>query len=279
MKKVKSDWHIHTEYSCDSACITMEDLVNEQKENGITDFGVTDHLHSLRQESDILNSQKAFDEILEKHPDLKGRFHFGVEASVMSKWDLDNIKAGINIHRRECPKEGAIPTFAFNDEFLDKYNIEYVVAGVHWQLHRHTTKQGVINEYFRQYMYAATHPNVDVLAHFLWWNHWEKDVDSNPFIDMDVITPSMRSELECALKENNVAFEVNAGLICLEYDVVNESCADQYLSYLKELQDKGIALSMGTDLHARHILGKYDHPNELFDKYKIDVDKFWKINK
>jgi histidinol phosphatase-like PHP family hydrolase len=277
MKKVKSDWHIHTEYSCDSACITMEDLVNEQKQNGITDFGVTDHLHSLRQENDILRSRKAYDEIIEKYPYLKGHFHFGIEASVMSKWDLDNIKAGINIHRRECPKEGAIPQFAFNDEFLNKYGIEYVVAGVHWQLYRNTTKQGVIDEYFRQYMYAATHPQVDVLAHFLWWNHWEKDVDTNPFEDMDVITQSMRSEFECALKENNVAFDINASLICTEYGEVTESFTDEYLSYCKELQDKGISLAMATDLHDRHITGKYDHPNELFDKYKIDVDKFWKL--
>ena len=277
MKKVTSDWHIHTEFSCDSACITMEDLVNEQKQNGITDFGVTDHLHSLRQEGDIMRSRKAYDEIIEKYPDLKGRFHFGIEASVMSKWDLDNIKAGINIHRRECPKEGAIPSFAFDDEFLHRYGVEYVVAGVHWQLFRHTTKQGVIDEYFRQYMYAATHPDVDVLAHFLWWNHWEKDVDSDPFATMDVITPSMRSELECALKENDVAFEVGNCKICVENGEVTDSFVDEYLSYCKELQDKGIKLSVATDLHARHITGKYDNFNQAFDKYKIDVDKLWKL--
>ena len=42
MKKLSTDWHIHTEDSCDSACLRMADLVAEQKQNGITDYGVTD---------------------------------------------------------------------------------------------------------------------------------------------------------------------------------------------------------------------------------------------
>ncbi|MBR6773730.1 MAG: hypothetical protein IKM16_03585, partial [Clostridia bacterium] len=64
MKKITSDWHIHTEFSCDQACMTMEDLVNEQAQNGVTDFGVSDHIHTIIQEDDIRRSRKAYDEIL-----------------------------------------------------------------------------------------------------------------------------------------------------------------------------------------------------------------------
>ena len=113
--------------------------------------------------------------------------------------------------------------------------------------------------------------------HFLWWNKWEKDVDTDPFIDMDVITPSMRSELECALKENDVAFEVNIDNICTKYGNITESFADQYLSYVKELQDKGIKLSFATDLHADKVLDRYECAEKLFDKYQIDPEKFWKL--
>ena len=32
---ITKDWHIHTHCSCDSACMTFEDLVSEAKELGI----------------------------------------------------------------------------------------------------------------------------------------------------------------------------------------------------------------------------------------------------
>jgi histidinol phosphatase-like PHP family hydrolase len=214
MKKLTTDFHIHTEFSCDSACITYENLISELSKNGITDFGITDHLHWLVQEDDIMRSKQAYDKALLNHPELKGRMHFGVEASVMSEWELHSLNTGVypkghiyGVHRL-CPTPNPKPALAIDEEFKQKHGIEYVVSGVHWQLYPNHDKQKVINEYFRLYMYSATNPLTDILAHFLWWNKWEKDVDTDPFIDMDVITPSMRSELECALKENDVAFEV-----------------------------------------------------------------------
>ena len=43
MRKLTTDFHIHTEFSCDSACITYENLISELSKNCITDFGITDH--------------------------------------------------------------------------------------------------------------------------------------------------------------------------------------------------------------------------------------------
>ena len=39
----------------------------------------------------------------------------------------------------------------------------------------------------------------------------------------------------------------------------------------------GIALAVGSDCHRAHILGAYEKAEILFDKYGIDVDKFWKL--
>ncbi len=283
MRKLTTDFHIHTEFSCDSACIKYEDLISELSKNGITDFGITDHLHWLVQEEDIKRSKQAFDKALLNCPELNGRMHFGIETSIMSEWELDLLNRGVypkghiyGIHRL-CPTPNPKPAIAIDEEFKQKHGIEYVVSGVHWQLYPNHDKQSVINEYFRLYMFAVANPLTDILAHFLWWNKWEKDVDSNPFIDMEVITPSMRSELECALKENDVAFEVNIANVCTKYGEVTDSFADQYLSYVKELQDKGIKLSFATDLHADKVLDRYDCAEKLFEKYKIDPEKFWKL--
>lgn len=280
MKKITSDWHIHTEFSCDQACMTMEDLVNEQAQNGITDFGVSDHIHTIIQEDDIRRSRKAYDEILGKYPSLKGRFHFGAEVSVMSEWEVEKINKGeydeVPIYglRQICPIVDARPTLAIDDEFRQKYGIEYVVTGVHWPLYMRRDKKGAISEYFRQYLYGAAHPQTDILAHFLWWNACEKEVPSNPFSDFSDISEQMRGELECALKENDTAFELNLYGVVYAYP---PAYIDEYLGWCKQMQDRGIALAVGSDCHRAHILGAYEKAEILFDKYGIDVDKFWKL--
>ena len=44
--KITTDWHIHSRNSCDQACMTLADLVKGAGEQGIVDYGLTDHIHT-----------------------------------------------------------------------------------------------------------------------------------------------------------------------------------------------------------------------------------------
>lgn len=60
---ITSDWHIHSRNSCDSACMTMADLVADAAAAGITDYGITDHVHTPFNLPDIAAAEKMLDTI------------------------------------------------------------------------------------------------------------------------------------------------------------------------------------------------------------------------
>ena len=146
--KITTDWHIHTKCSCDSACMEFETLVLNAKELGITDFGVSDHYHTILQEPDIAASRKEFDSTLERHPELRGHFHFGIETTLVSAWEADKIRRGeyteppIYGFRQGGPKNAPV-IFDMDEEFLTKYGVEYFIAGMHWPMYCDTD---VVNE-------------------------------------------------------------------------------------------------------------------------------------
>ena len=279
---ITSDWHIHTKYSCDGACMEFEDLVKDAKELGIRDYGVSDHYHSRLQEADIKASREDYEKTLEIHPELKGHFHFGIEASVMSEWEIEKIAKGDYTEppiwgiRTGGPKNSPV-MYDFDDELLEKYKVEYVIGGVHWMLYCDSDKDSVIKEQHRQYMFCATHPKTTILAHYLWWN----PMDSKRWPDMLdpckyhlEISETMRNELVCALKENNVAFELSSGLIMKEHP---KTLLDEYLGWVSDLQRSGVVFSMGSDSHARNLREycDYNKVQKMFEHYKIDSSKFF----
>ena len=279
MKKLSTDWHIHTEDSCDSACLRMADLVAEQKQNGITDYGVTDHLHTLLQEDAIRRSRAAYDAQMALHPELQGHFHFGVEASVMSQWQVDKMARGefpvppVYGYRDGAPADAKMH-IAVDAEFREKYGIEFVVTGVHWPLYEMYGKEVVAKEYFRQYLFAAAHPQTDILAHFLWWNSTVRDAETNPFLDFSIISEQMRGELKAALLENHTAFELNIGAILLA--PFPKTFLDEYMGWCGDLQRSGVVLSVGSDTHAAHTsLADYEKTDALLEHYGIDREKLW----
>ena len=79
---IEDDWHIHSEHSCDGACMKMESLVTGVVEKGIMRYGVTDHIHTPFNYPDIINSKKAYD------INYTEDFYFGVEVSSVSQWEL-----------------------------------------------------------------------------------------------------------------------------------------------------------------------------------------------
>lgn len=282
---IKSDWHIHTKHSCDSACMEYETLVSEMKKLGIKDYGVSDHYHTRIQEADIAASRKDYEATMEKHPELEGHFHFGIEATIISKWEVDKIARG---DYKGVPTYGfrtggpanAPVTFDFDEEFLDKYKIEYVVSGMHWPMYCDTDLQSVLKEYHRQYMFAATHPYTKILAHYLWFDLnlftkvWNLPNYKDPFLDFSVIPQGMKSELKAAMSENNVAFELNSGFFGNAYP---EHFLSSYLDWVSELQSSGVQISMGSDCHTEKVSDRCDYSkiDELCTKHGINTSDFF----
>lgn len=281
---ITTDWHIHTKYSCDSACMEFDTLVEEAKKLGITDFGVTDHFHSIIQNEDIKASRANYEQILANHPELKGHFHFGMEASVMSDWEINRINSGdyeappVYGFRTGFPDD-CEPVYGFDKEFLEKYNIEYVIGGVHWNLSSDVDREAVIKVMHKQYMYCATNPNTTILAHYLWWNPWcdrRFPGMKNPCEQFFVISETMRNELVSALVENNVAFEVNATFFG---DCYPKTFTDEYFGWISDIQRKGVVLSFGGDCHAESLSANCDYETiqEKLNHYKIDSSKFFSL--
>ena len=276
MKKITTDFHIHSECSCDSACLKFDDLVAEQKRCGITDYGITDHWHSRVQEADIAASRREYDRVMAAHPELRGHFHFGIELSVMSDWEIEKI-AKENLRPvygiRSGGPAGTAPCFDMRGETLEKYGVEFVVAGVHWDLYAPRTREALAADYMKQSLFAISSPFTDIFAHFC-WAYPSKDL-GNPFADFSLFTPSMLSELKSALLENRVAFELNLPGVVLSYP---EDFVDRYLGFAKDLQDSGVVLSLGSDTHEAHILPeRFGRAEVLFDRYGLDPEKFWKL--
>lgn len=282
---IVSDWHIHTKCSCDSACMEFETLVSETKKLGITDFGVTDHYHTRLQEADIAASRKEYEATLAKHPELKGHFHFGIEATVISKWEVEKIARGeyeeppIYGFRSGGPANAPV-MFDFDEEFLQKYKIEYVVSGMHWPMYCATDLQSVIKEYHRQYMFAATNPYTKIMAHYLWCDVdlfrklWNVSDFEDPFLDFSVISQSMKSELKAALLENDVAFELNSCFFIYEYP---KSFLSSYLDWVSELQSSGVKISMGSDCHRALLSDSCDYLeiDKLCSMHGINTSAFF----
>ena len=88
---ITSDWHIHSRNSCDAACMLISDLIPEAEARGIRDFGVTDHIHTPYNLPDIASS---YHEFWSNHP--SAHFHFGVEASCVSQWEIDEVATAIS---------------------------------------------------------------------------------------------------------------------------------------------------------------------------------------
>ena len=86
---IRQNLHIHSSHSCDSACATIKDIQREMLDYGMTEFGLSDHVHSAFNLCDIASSRNDFD-VYATSP----CFHFGIEATCMAKWECDAIAAG-----------------------------------------------------------------------------------------------------------------------------------------------------------------------------------------
>ena len=274
---ISSDWHIHSRHSCDAASMKISDLVSEAKNNGIDHFGITDHLQTPYNLPDIVHSRQAF---LSVGP--AGNFHFGVEVSCVSQWELDEVATGQYENPtwgvRDGGPEGGELAIGITKDLIAQHGIEYVVGGAHWPMYVPMNRRAVIEDYHRQNMFLATHPLVDIVAHPWWWSgHWENEdgnFDAEPWLDdFGVIPQSMHDEFGAAAIENETAIEINisANLMNPQYP---EKFAAEYLEYLVGLQEKGVCLSPGSDCHGAHYDVDFERAGRMLEEAGIR-DEFW----
>jgi histidinol phosphatase-like PHP family hydrolase len=267
-----SDWHIHSEHSCDEACMKVADLPAQVAARGITDFGLTDHLQTPYNLPDLEASRRAY---LAVNP--SPRFHFGVEVSVVSQWELDELARGGYEHPvwglREGGPPGAALALGLGEEDLARLGIEYVIGGAHWPLYVPFEREAIIRDYHRQNLFLATHPLVDIVAHPWWFSgHWQSAdglFRAEPWFDgFDVIPQSMHEEFAAAAVQHGKVVEINVSA-CLFNASYPERFGYEYLEYLAGLRALGVTFSLASDCHE-------DHYAPLFEQ-AIHVRDLWRL--
>lgn len=252
---ITSDWHIHSRNSCDGACMTVADLVRDAAAKGVSAYGLSDHIHTPFNLPDLAASRQEF---LGASP--PPGFHFGVEVTCVSQWEIDEIVSGR--YTGPAPVYGlrfggppsAPLAIAPTASDLKEHGVEYVVGGAHWPMYVPIEREAIIRDYHRQNMFLAAHPLVDIVAHPWWWHkHWQ-DPDggysTEPWLgDFSVIPRSMHDEFAAAAIEHGAIVEINAGAMLLTKRYP-EPFKRQYLDYLACLKERGVRLCFGSDCHS-----------------------------
>ncbi|MEN6344466.1 MAG: hypothetical protein ABFE16_04125 [Armatimonadia bacterium] len=279
--KITCDWHIHSRNSCDQASLPIADLITGAAGAGIKDYGVTDHIHTPYNLGD-LDASRA--EYLSCEP--SGRFHFGVEVSSVSRWELERVAAGaegnLTYGLRSGGPCGAEPALALTEEDMARLGIEYVVGGTHWPLYVPFERDAIIADYHRQNLFLVTHPLVDIVAHPWWWmGHW-KDADgrytSDPWLDdFRKIPQSMHEEFGAAAVECGTAVEINLGATILNRGYP-DSFAPQYVEYLAGLKAQDVQFSVGSDCHSATYDPDFAAAAEILKPLGLRDEDFWRLS-
>jgi hypothetical protein len=254
-----SDWHWHSRNSCDCRHgkypTTMGEVMAAMVAAGITDLGVTDHIHTPLNLPELEASRREFDS-LPPAPWM----HFGVEVSCVSAWELEQIASGghddATYGLREGGPAGGELAIGISEEELARFGVEYVVGGTHWPMYVPFERQAIIRDYHRQNMFLACHPLVTIVAHPWWWMGPWQDADgmypAEPwFDDFHCIPQSMHDEFTAAVIEHGKVVEINLGPMLLTRNYP-ESFKQQYVEYLAQLKENGVRLSIGSDHHSQH---------------------------
>ena len=286
---ITSDWHIHTDNSCDSACMRIATLIQRARELGIQDYGVSDHLHTPYNLPDVRASRAEF---VASNP--SPRFHFGVEVSCVSQWEIDQIAAGKHKDpvygvRQGGPAGGPL-AIGLMQRDIDELGIEYVVGGTHWQMYCPWDRQSLIRDYHRQNLFLASHPLVDIVAHPWWWHqHWPvgegggwKQVPEGvpagePWMsDFSRIPSSMHDEFAAAARQHGSVVEVNlqAMLFCPHY---SELFQRQYLEYLARIHESGVPLSIGSDCHDVGYAIDFERAQRMLESAGLGSVEWWQL--
>ncbi|MBR6373923.1 MAG: hypothetical protein IKS20_12145 [Victivallales bacterium] len=291
--KIRQNLHIHSLHSCDSACATINDIQKEMLACGMTEFGLSDHFHTRYNLCDIQSAANDF-----RSWSRPPEFHFGIEITCVAKWECDAIRTGnyeaigddpVYALRFNLPPEGAdfSPYLDIDEATLKQCGIEYTIGGVHWPLKTTYTLEEALDDLFRQMMFLAENPLIDILAH-PWYplevaHNW---ADSHGFpghpkseksvTDYSVfakIPDWMNEKLGEALVKNGTCAEINSG------DLNSPACPSEYRDIrwrqLAQWREMGVKFTFGTDQHAAHSNRADIAASELLlDLYGFKEDDF-----
>ena len=244
---ITADWHIHSYNSYDcrmyikTPCLTVAEIVQCTADKGIHEFGVTDHLHTPFNLPDLAASRKDYEDA-RSGPG----FHFGVEASCVSQWELDEIASGKHENpiigvRSGGPRNGPL-ALGITEKNIAEYRIEYVIGSSHWPMYVPLEVSPLIRDCHQQNMFLAQHPLVTIIGHPWHWGGPE------PWLDNFLVIPSsMHEEFIQTVLEHNKVVEVN--LMMLLDRKHTEDFTQQYLEYFGSLKSRGVKLSVASDCH------------------------------
>ena len=272
------DCHIHSQNSCDDACMKVADLVRAAREKGILDLCLTDHIHTPFNLPDLAASRREY-----LACDPSPRFHFGVEVSVVSQWELQELASGKYQNPvyglRSGGPPGAPLAIGLREGDIPAYHIEYVVGGTHWPMYVEIERETVIRDYHRQNMFLAAHPLVDIVAHPWWWMKYWRDPDgmyrTDPwFDDFGKIPRSMHDEFAATAVQHGTMVEINldANLLNRQYP---EQFRRQYVEYLAYLKSRGVTLTVGSDCHSAQYTIDFATADRMLASAGIRDEDLW----
>jgi len=278
--RITTDWHIHSHNSCECHEIgaKIADIMSAAAEQRITDFGVTDHLHSHYNLPDIQASREEF---LALNP--PPRFHFGIEVTCMRRWELDEIATG----KYDDPVYGigqdgpeSQPAIDLDEEMVETLGIEFVVGGVHWARGIRPEPEAIIRFFHRQNMFLVTHPLVDIVAHPWWWHDHFKYTDGryvpSPWgDDLRDIPRSYHDEFAAAAVQHNTAVEINHPWLLGKGH--GQRAFEQYVEFLAYVKERGVAFALGSDCHTRPYRPDFEAAGRLLDRLGITDDDLWRL--
>jgi histidinol phosphatase-like PHP family hydrolase len=279
---ITSDWHIHSRNSCDDACMPVADLVRDAAAKGIAAYGVTDHIHTPFNLPDLAASRQEF--LATPHPE---GFHFGVEVSCVSQWEIDELASGrytgpAPVYGLRAGGPPAAPlAIGMTRADVETYGVEYVVGGTHWPVYVPIEREALIRDFHRQNMFLAEHPLVDIVAHPWWWHKYWMDADggysTEPWLaDFGVIPRSIHDEFAAAVIQHGTVVEINAGAMLLTRRYP-DAFKRQYLDYLAYLKERGVRLCLGSDCHSARYDTDFPRAETMLAGVGIKDSDLWRL--
>lgn len=246
---ITSDWHIHSEHSYD-AQNPLKLIAENAMAQGLRGVGITDHVNFNDEKflGDLDASVKAVKEIQKQYPFMV----LGVELTPIAKPEFDYIAVHGSLEGYE-PIPSAKPydiELAVSKEGLMARGVRYAVGAAHWRVdlpngrNAPSSLDESIREWYRQQIWLACDERVTVLGH-PWWHGkglW--------YEDFSVIPKSMNEEIAAALKEHGKYVECNSQFF--KNPRSTEKFRYQYAEFLREMFEKGISVTYGSDSHANY---------------------------
>ena len=250
--KIRSDWHIHSEYSYD-ASMPLEKIAKAAEEYGFEKIGITDHVNynDIEFLTDLKNSAEGVTVFRKTHPNVI----LGVELNPISKVKFDYIAKHGTREGHVLPVQDEIfeIMMPLTKEELIARGVRYAIGAVHNRqdvakvLRDPKDVAGNMKEWHRQQMFLACEEAVTVLGHP--WDHGQ----ALWYEDFSVIPQSMNLELAAALKENGKYAECNGCFF--RSPKTSEKFRNQYAEFLRLLFETGVPITYGSDTHSIYANG------------------------